>query len=100
MRANKRKKSIYCFACAAEMLHPINGFDGGYAGMSVTRGVGAGDSQAGGGERRRSERRKVRGKSVTPAHPLTEPEELKQSKTEQGGKKKYAFSFRKHNMFR
>ncbi|EAZ25327.1 uncharacterized protein [Oryza sativa Japonica Group] len=100
MRANKRKKSIYCFACAAEMLHPINGFDGGYAGMSVTRGVGAGDSQAGGGERRRSERREVRGKSVTPAHPLTEPEELKQSKTEQGGKKKYAFSFRKHNMFR
>ncbi|CAO2209342.1 unnamed protein product [Urochloa humidicola] len=29
--AKKRKRSLYCFACAAEMLHPDSGFEGGYA---------------------------------------------------------------------
>ncbi|CAO2175207.1 unnamed protein product [Urochloa humidicola] len=33
--AKKRKRSIYCFACAAEMLHPDSGFEGGYAGISA-----------------------------------------------------------------
>uniref|UniRef100_A0A0D9VND2 DUF1618 domain-containing protein n=1 Tax=Leersia perrieri TaxID=77586 RepID=A0A0D9VND2_9ORYZ len=35
MGSKKRKKSIYCFACTAELLHPISGFHGGYAGMSA-----------------------------------------------------------------
>jgi hypothetical protein len=35
MESKKRKRSIFCFACGAEMLHPISGFEGGYAGIGA-----------------------------------------------------------------